>query len=74
MRSKADPERVRLTAPTPRLRSPKQADDPLARLEWQQRAASVGAYRELSGYSEPADGHHDRSSSANSLAEDTALR
>jgi hypothetical protein len=30
-------------------------DDPAARLEWQQRAASVGAYRELSGYSQPAD-------------------
>jgi conjugative relaxase-like TrwC/TraI family protein len=30
-------------------------DDPAARLEWQQRAASVGAYRELSGYSQPTD-------------------
>jgi hypothetical protein len=30
-------------------------DEPLARLEWQQRAASVGAYRELSGYDRPAD-------------------
>ena len=30
-------------------------DDPAARLTWQQRAASIGAYRELSGYSHPAD-------------------
>lgn len=30
-------------------------DDPVARLEWQQRAASIGAYRELSGYQHPAD-------------------
>jgi hypothetical protein len=30
-------------------------DDPVSRLEWQQRAASVGAYRELSGYQHPAD-------------------
>jgi conjugative relaxase-like TrwC/TraI family protein len=30
-------------------------DDPLARLDWQQRAASIGAYRELSGYDHPAD-------------------
>jgi conjugative relaxase-like TrwC/TraI family protein len=30
-------------------------DDPAARLEWQRKAASVGAYRELSGYSDPAD-------------------
>ncbi|WP_187366516.1 MobF family relaxase [Trebonia kvetii] len=29
--------------------------DPLTRLEWQQRAASIGAYRELSGYNHPAD-------------------
>jgi hypothetical protein len=29
--------------------------DPEARLEWQRRAASVGAYRELSGYDDPAD-------------------
>jgi hypothetical protein len=29
--------------------------DPLTRLEWQQRAASVGAYRELSGFSQPTD-------------------
>ena len=29
--------------------------DPAARLEWQRRAASVGAYRELSGYDDPAD-------------------
>jgi conjugative relaxase-like TrwC/TraI family protein len=30
-------------------------DDPLARLDWQQRAAAIGAYRELSGYAYPAD-------------------
>jgi hypothetical protein len=30
-------------------------DDPAARLEWQQRAASVGAYRELSGYDQLED-------------------
>jgi hypothetical protein len=30
-------------------------EDPLARLEWQQRAASIGAYRELSGHHHPAD-------------------
>jgi hypothetical protein len=30
-------------------------DDPLARLEWQQRAASIGAYRELSGHDDPAE-------------------
>ena len=30
-------------------------EDPAARLEWQQRAASIGAYRELSGYNHPAD-------------------
>ena len=29
--------------------------DPVSRLDWQQRAASVGAYRELSGYQHPAD-------------------
>jgi hypothetical protein len=29
--------------------------DLAARLEWQRKAASVGAYRELSGYSDPAD-------------------
>ncbi len=29
--------------------------DPAVRLEWQHRAASVGAYRELSGYDDPAD-------------------
>ena len=29
--------------------------DPKIRLEWQRRAASVGAYRELSGYDDPAD-------------------
>ena len=28
---------------------------PVDRLEWQQRAASIGAYRELSGYAHPAD-------------------
>jgi hypothetical protein len=30
-------------------------DDPTARLEWERRAASVGAYRELSGYASPTD-------------------
>ena len=30
-------------------------DHPLNRLDWQQRASSIGAYRELSGYSDPAD-------------------
>jgi hypothetical protein len=30
-------------------------DDPVTSLDWQQRAASIGAYRELSGYSHPAD-------------------
>jgi hypothetical protein len=30
-------------------------DDPLARLEWQRRAASIGAYRELSGHDHPAE-------------------
>ena len=30
-------------------------DDPVARLEWKRRAASIGAYRELSGYNHPAD-------------------
>jgi conjugative relaxase-like TrwC/TraI family protein len=30
-------------------------DDPVTRLEWQQRAASIGAYRELSGYQHPTD-------------------
>jgi hypothetical protein len=29
--------------------------DPLPRLDWQRRAASIGAYRELSGYNHPAD-------------------
>jgi len=29
--------------------------DPVTRLEWRRRAASVGAYRELSGYDYPAD-------------------
>ncbi len=29
--------------------------DPVDRLAWQQRAASIGAYRELSGYHHPAD-------------------
>jgi len=30
-------------------------DDPLTRLEWQRRAASIGAYRELSGHDNPDD-------------------
>jgi hypothetical protein len=30
-------------------------DDPPQRLEWQQRAASIGAYRELSGYAHSSD-------------------
>ena len=30
-------------------------EDPVDRLEWQQRAASIGAWRELSGYVDPAD-------------------
>ncbi len=30
-------------------------DDPIDRLNWQQRASSIGAYRELSGYDHPAD-------------------
>ena len=30
-------------------------DNPAARLDWQQRAASIGAYRELSGHDHPAD-------------------
>ena len=30
-------------------------EDPAARRQWQQRAASVGAYRELSGHQHPAD-------------------
>ena len=30
-------------------------DDPVTRLDWQHRAASIGAYRELSGYQHPAD-------------------
>jgi len=30
-------------------------DHPLNRLDWQRRASSIGAYRELSGHSEPAD-------------------
>ena len=30
-------------------------DHPLNRLDWQHRAASIGAYRELSGHSDPAD-------------------
>ena len=30
-------------------------DDPLDRLDWQQRAASIGAWRELSGHGDPAD-------------------
>jgi conjugative relaxase-like TrwC/TraI family protein len=28
---------------------------PVDRMDWQQRAASIGAYRELSGYGDPAD-------------------
>jgi hypothetical protein len=30
-------------------------DHPLNRLDWQQRAASIGAWREISGHSDPAD-------------------
>lgn len=30
-------------------------DDPVTRLDWQHRAASIGAWRELSGYSHPDD-------------------
>jgi hypothetical protein len=30
-------------------------DRPSARLEWQKRAAAIGAWRELSGYEDPAD-------------------
>jgi hypothetical protein len=30
-------------------------EDPVDRLEWQQRASSIGAYLELSGYDHPAD-------------------
>jgi len=30
-------------------------DHPLNRLDWQQRASSIGAYRELSGHCDPAD-------------------
>ena len=30
-------------------------EDPVDRLDWQQRAASIGAWRELSGYDHPAD-------------------
>jgi len=30
-------------------------DDPLDRLDWQRRASSIGAYRELSGYNHPAE-------------------
>jgi hypothetical protein len=29
--------------------------DPAGRLEWQKRASAIGAWRELSGYSDPAD-------------------
>jgi conjugative relaxase-like TrwC/TraI family protein len=29
--------------------------DPAGRLDWQRKAASIGAYRELSGYDDPAD-------------------
>ena len=30
-------------------------DDPIDRLDWQRRASSIGAYRELSGYDHPAE-------------------
>jgi conjugative relaxase-like TrwC/TraI family protein len=30
-------------------------DDPPARLDWQRRASSIGAWRELSGYNDPAE-------------------
>jgi hypothetical protein len=30
-------------------------EDPVTRLAWQRRAASIGAYRELSGYNHPVD-------------------
>ena len=30
-------------------------EDPLGRLDWQRRAAAIGAWRELSGYHHPAD-------------------
>jgi hypothetical protein len=30
-------------------------EDPADRQDWQQRASSIGAYRELSGYDHPAD-------------------
>ena len=30
-------------------------DDPAARLAWQQKAAAIGAYRELSGHDRPDD-------------------
>ena len=30
-------------------------EDPLSRLDWQNKAASIGAWRELSGYHHPAD-------------------
>jgi hypothetical protein len=30
-------------------------EDPVDRLDWQQRAASIGAWRELSGYDHPTD-------------------
>jgi hypothetical protein len=30
-------------------------DDPPARLDWQRRASSIGAWRELSGHNDPAD-------------------
>ena len=30
-------------------------EHPLDRLDWQRRASSIGAYRELSGYDHPAD-------------------
>jgi hypothetical protein len=30
-------------------------EDPVARIAWQQRSASIGAYRELAGYNHPVD-------------------
>jgi hypothetical protein len=30
-------------------------DDPAARREWQRKAASIGAWHELSGHADPAD-------------------
>jgi len=45
--AEALPWAVSVLGPVPR--------DPASRQTWQQRGASVGAYRELSGYSHPAD-------------------